>query len=57
MIQANTKTHRTLNLNKHKKTKSKTQPTWQIYELFTRVCVSLCTTVVHNTAQSNLRSS
>jgi len=42
-----------LNVNEHTETKSKPKPTMmQIYELIECMCVSLCMTVVHNTAQN-----
>jgi len=41
-----------VNQNKHTKTKCKLKPTCKIRN-YSRVCVSLCTTIVHNTAQNS----
>ena len=44
--------YKMLNLNKHTKTKPKREPTLT-FKNCSRVCISLCTTVVHNMAQNN----
>jgi len=41
-----------LNLNKHTKTKPKPNTNTHLKQLLIRVSVSLCTTVIHNTAQN-----
>jgi len=41
-----------LNLNKYIKTKSKLKPTCK-FKNCSRVCISLCTIVVHNTVQNS----
>jgi len=41
-----------LNLNKHTKAKPKPNTNTHLKELLIRVSVSLCTTVIHNTAQN-----
>jgi len=41
-----------LNLNKHTKTEHKPKPT-RVFKNCSYVCVSLSTTVVHNTAQNS----
>jgi len=42
-----------LNPNKLTKTKPKPKTITQLEELLTCVCISLCTTVIHNTAQNS----
>jgi len=52
MIFANTKTHKMLSLNNHTKMYSTPKPTWK-FKNCSHVCVSLCTTVIHNTVQNS----
>jgi len=42
-----------LKLNKHTKTKLKPKPTFSFENCSLCVCVSLCTTVMHNRAQNS----